>query len=162
MIIGFWQTKEENGYLSNWYKAEFNFDGHHFYNSEQAFMYLKAKLFNDVEMIEKILNTKNPVLCKRFGRAVKQFDSKVFDQYKYQFMVAVLIEKFSQNPELLKLLLNTNDSILVEASPKDKIWGIGIGVDHVDFLNPDKWPGKNLLGKALMEVRDKLKNNTIQ
>ena len=76
-------------------------------------------------------------------------------------MVLVLIEKFSQNPKLLKLLLDTNDSILVEASPKDKIWGIGIGVDHVDFLNSDKWPGENLLGKALMEVRDKLKNNTI-
>ena len=75
-------------------------------------------------------------------------------------MVLVLIEKFSQNPELLKLLLNTNDSILVEASQKDKKWGIGIGVDYVDFLNPDKWPGENLLGKALMEVRDKLKNNT--
>lgn len=77
-------------------------------------------------------------------------------------MVAVLIEKFSQNSELLKLLLNTNDSILVEASPKDKIWGIGIRVDHVDFLNPDKWPGENLFVKALMEVRDKLKNNLIQ
>lgn len=74
-------------------------------------------------------------------------------------MVLVLIEKFSQNSELLKLLLNTNDSILVETSQKDKIWGIE--VDHVDFLNPDKWPGENLLGKALMEVRDKLKNNTI-
>lgn len=157
MIVGFWQTKEKNGYLSNWYRAEFNFDGHHFYNSEQAFMYLKAKLFNDVETIEKILNTKNPVWCKRYGRAVKKFDSEVFDQNKYQFMVEVLIEKFSQNPELLKFLLDTNDSILVEASPKDEIWGIGIGVDHVDFLNPDKWPGKNLLGKALMEVRDKLK-----
>ena len=84
MIVGFWQTKEVNGYLSNWYKAEFNFDGHHFYNSEQAFMYLKAKLFNDVEMIKKILNTKNPASCKKFGRAVKQFDSIVFDKYKYR------------------------------------------------------------------------------
>ena len=157
MIIGFWKPKQEHGYLSNWYSSEFDFDGHHFYNSEQAFMYLKAKLFNDTEIIEKILNNKSPMICKNLGRLIKPFDSNVFDEHKYQFMVDVLVAKFSQNKELLNQLQNTFDAVLVEASPKDKIWGIGIDVNHPDFLNPDKWPGQNLLGQALMEVRNLLK-----
>lgn len=156
-MIGFWKPKQENGYLSNWYTSEFDFDGHHFYNSEQAFMYLKAKLFNDLETLDKILSNKSPMICKNLGRAVKPFDPVIFDEHKYQFMVDVLVAKFSFNQELLSLLLATNDEILVEASGKDKIWGIGLTVEHVDFNNPDKWPGQNLLGKALMEVREMLR-----
>jgi len=158
-LIGFWETNDEFGYMSNWYRAEFDYDGHHFVNSEQAFMYLKAKLFNDTESMQKILENTNPLRCKQLGRNVKPFDSNIFDKHKYQFMVQVVYEKFSQNEYLKVKLLNTKDAILVEASPRDNIWGIGIDVNHQNFNDPNKWPGQNLLGKALMEVREKLNNH---
>ena len=156
-IIGFWKSKDEYGEFCNWYNAKFVYDGKEFKNSEQAFMYLKAKLFNDNDIMEKILLNGNPMICKNLGRAVKQFDSNVFDNHKYKFMVEVLYAKFSQNEQLKTKLINTGDAILVEASPKDKIWGIGMDVNHPDFNEPSKWQGENLLGKALMEVRGKLK-----
>ena len=155
-MIGFWKPKDAFGEFSNWFRSEFEYDGKHFINSEQAFMYLKAKLFNDTDIIEKILKNGNPMICKNLGRCVKPFDPVLFDENKYQFMVDVLLAKFSGNPSLKKLLLDTGDAILVEASPKDKIWGIGMDLNHPDFNDSSKWKGQNLLGKALMEVRAKL------
>lgn len=157
-VIGFWKPKDAYGEFSNWYKAEFDYDGKHFINSEQAFMYLKAKLFNDFEIMEKILKNGNPMICKNLGRCVKSFDPSIFDENKYEFMVDVLLAKFSQNSSLKKMLLDTCDAILVEASPKDKIWGIGMDVNHSNFNDQSKWDGLNLLGKALMEVRNILNN----
>ena len=138
-IIGFWKAKEEYGEFCNWYTAKFIYDGKEFKNSEQAFMYLKAKLFNDTIMMEKILLKSNPMICKNLGRAVKPFDSSIFEEHKYQFMLEVLYAKFYQNENLKIKLLNTGDALLVEASPIDKIWGIGMDVNHPDFNNPLKW-----------------------
>lgn len=156
-IIGWWKPNEPRGYFGNWYPAPFTMDGHNFSNSEQAFMYKKAILFGDSVAAEKILNTTSPMICKRLGRSVKPFDSEIFDKHKFQFMVDVCYEKFSQNPELKKHLLDTGNSLLVEASKLDRIWGIGMTVNDPDFHDPSKWKGQNLLGKALMDVREKLK-----
>lgn len=158
MLIGFWSTSEvPYGAFSNWAKYSFIMDGIKFSSSEQAFMYLKAKLFGDEENMKKILESKSPMIVKRLGRAVKPFDSYVFDKYKFDFMVKVNYEKFTQNENLKKLLLSTGDATIVEASPKDGIWGIKMDVNDPDFNNPEKWRGLNLLGKALMVVRDKIK-----
>ena len=155
-VIGFWKAKDEYGEFCNWYGAKFVYEGIEFKNTEQAFMYLKAKLFNDTKIMEQILKNSNPRICKNLGRAVKPFDSNVFDNHKYQFMVEVLYAKFSQNEHLKEKLINTGDALLVEASPLDKIWGIGMSIEHPDFNDPTKWKGTNLLGKALMEVRAQL------
>lgn len=149
-------TSRKKGYFSNWFRAEFDYDGHYFINFEQAFMYLKAKLFTDIEIMEKILNNGNPMIYKKLGRCVKPFDSDIFDKNKYQFMIDVVYAKFSQNEYLKRILISTKDAILVEASPKDNIWGIGMDINQPGFKDPSRWQGQNLLGKALMAVRQKL------
>lgn len=157
MIIGFWKPKDQFGSFSNWAHAEFYMNGRHFKNSEQAFMYLKAELFGDTAIMEQILANPNPMMDRIYGRKVKAFDAAVFDAKKYQMMVDVCYEKFTQNTELKELLLSTGDAILAEASPKDKIWGVGLRVDDPDFTDPGKWRGTNLLGQALMEVRNRIR-----
>jgi len=158
-MIGFWKIEDKFGEFSNWYHAEFDYSGHHFVNSEQAFMFMKAELFEDKEMMEKILKTNSPSEVKSFGRLVKNFSSIIFDEHKYYFMVTAVYEKFRQNERLKDLLLSTGE-VLVEASPLDKIWGIGLSIQDVDFRNPSKWKGSNLLGKALMEVRKRLREES--
>jgi ribA/ribD-fused uncharacterized protein len=114
----------------------------------------KARLFGDVETEAKIMKTTDPRTIKKLGRAVKNFDEKKWNEHKYKIVLAGNIFKFSQNPELKKWLLDTGNKTIVEASPYDKIWGIGYGAKNA-MDNMDKW-GLNLLGKAVQEVRDLL------
>ena len=152
-MIGFWKIKDAYGQFSNWYPAEFDFEGKHFFNSEQAFMYKKAELFHDEDVMHKILQSKNPMTVKKLGRTVKPFNAEIFDKHKYEFMKSVVYEKFNQNEDLKALLLGTGSEILAEASPLDRIWGIGLSVDDERFCDVASWKGENLLGKVLMEVR---------
>ena len=156
--IYFWKPEDTNGYLSNWYTSPFVKNGITFKNNEHYFMWEKQQLFDNtnVSLEKNILETTNPALIRNLGRLVKNFNQTVWDTKKYDIMKRGLIEKFSQNKELKKALLNTNDAILVEASPYDKIWGIGISEE--DTKNK-KWRGENLLGKALMDVRNILISN---
>ncbi|SUY42887.1 NADAR family protein [Clostridium perfringens] len=85
---------------------------------------------------------------------VKNFNENIWNERKIDIVVKGNIEKFSQNEELKKFLLNTKNKIIVEASPYDSIWGVGLSVNNENITNPNKWSGKNLLGFALMEVRD--------
>ena len=87
---------------------------------------------------------------------MRNFREEIWNQYKFEIVVRGNILKFSQNKELKKFLLSTNDAVLVEASPYDKVWGVGLKRDDVKINNPNKWQGENLLGFALMEVREKL------
>jgi len=144
--------------FSNWYAVEFDYEDNHFYNTEQAFMWEKARQFSDTEMADLILATPNPRENKKLGRKVRNFDADNWALVSFIFMVSVNYAKYSQNPQLKQLLLDTGDKVLVEASPYDKIWGIGLGVDNDDCLDENKWQGMNLLGKALMVVRKQLKN----
>lgn len=143
--------------FSNWYISEFDYKGHHFHNTEQAFMWEKAMHFNDDEMAQLILATPNPRENKALGRKVRGFDVEKWIIISFPIMVAVNIEKYSQNYELKQILLSTDEKILVEASPYDKIWGIGLRQDDDNCLDETKWQGMNLLGKALMQVRKLLK-----
>lgn len=146
------------GELSNWYPCRFRYKGLTFYNSEQAFMWEKAVFFQDMEIAKKILETPEPKENKELGRRVKEFDSERWLIASYPIMVAVNYAKYSQHKYLKKILLETENKILVEASPYDKIWGIGISWQDDACLDENKWKGMNLLGKALMEVRRMLKN----
>ena len=152
-FIYFWKPSDNNGFLGNWYESPFIKNGIHFINNEQYFMWGKQQLFDQTNVLleKNILETSNPSVIKKLGRFVKNFNQTVWDTKKYEIMKIGLIEKFSQNTELKKALLATNDSILVEASPYDTIWGIGLSEEDA---KTNKWRGDNLLGKALMDVRN--------
>ena len=116
----------------------------------------KAKLFKDLVTYEKIINASNPSEAKALGREVAGFDESLWLSNRFDIVVRGNRLKFGQNPELKEYLLNTSDRILVEASPVDKICGVGLATDNPDIENPNLWRGLNLLDFALMEVRDVL------
>ena len=142
--------------FSQWWPCQFKVNDQLYYSAEHWMMHQKAELFGDTEIGNEILNSKSPAKAKQLGRKVKNFDVKLWDEKKYEIVKEGNRYKFSQNEELKTFLLNTKKRVLVEASPVDPIWGIGMANDHRDVEKPEKWRGQNLLGFALMEVRDKL------
>jgi len=140
--------------FSNWGPSKFRYKGQNFENSEQAFMWEKARVFEDYEIANKILLVDNPSLIKKLGRKVKNFDPAVWDRKSYDIMYEVNMSKYLQNPELKKILLSTGDKTIVEASPYDKVWGVGLHWNDDKILDESNWDGLNLLGKVLVEVRD--------
>lgn len=142
--------------LSQWYISNFVVDGITYCCMEQYMMSEKAKLFNDKEMYNKIMNETDQKTIKYYGRLVNGFNSKIWDKHKCDIIIKGNFHKFSQNEELKNYLLSTKDSILVEASPFDTVWGIGMSRHIDDAKDPKKWKGRNLLGFCLMEVRDML------
>ena len=162
-VIPFWKVKnngidEKYGCFCQWYKAPIN-DGYHIYNcAEKYMMYQKALLFEDDEIMQKILIEDNPAKIKDLGRLVKNYDQSVWDTKKYGIVYRGNLLKFTQNKDIQRILLNTDNHILCEASPYDRIWGIGMSADNNNVYNPSNWyrDAQNLLGFALMEVRDKI------
>ncbi|NSL86420.1 NADAR family protein [Chitinophaga sp. Mgbs1] len=145
--------------FSQWWPAAFGENGISYGTAEHWMMAGKARLFNDMPVLEKIIQAKTPAAAKKLGRQVKNFDPAIWDEHKFSIVTAGNILKFSQHPALKEFLLQTGNRILVEASPVDKIWGIGMKADHEHIENPLRWKGQNLLGYALMAARDKLNNN---
>ncbi|KAI6243192.1 NADAR family protein [Aphelenchoides fujianensis] len=143
--------------FSNHFPVDFQYDGHDFHTSEQAFMYAKAKQFGDDDAKEKILAEWDPRACKSLGRAVRNFDEAVWTRVSYDTMLSVLRAKFSQHTALRNFLTNTVDAMIVEAAPRDRIWGIGMGENNPQVADPSKHRGRNLLGKALMEIREEFR-----
>lgn len=141
---------------SNFWPCKFTNGAVDFTTTEQAFMYYKALFMGDNSTALKILNTAHPKDCKQLGREIKFYDNSLWSDIRFGTMVYVNRLKFTQNAAFTKELIETGDRILVEASPYDKIWGIGLGLDNPDIYNQGKWQGQNLLGKALMEVRKSL------
>lgn len=152
----FWR---QASYLSNWHTCYFTIDGITFNCIEQWMMYAKAILFNDTEIAQEILNETDPYVQKMYGREVRNFKKDVWDKEGFDIVVAGLIEKFNQNQELKDMLLATNDLHIVEASPVDFIWGIGMAENHPDIMDKSKWKGQNLLGEALMKTRSIIRGN---
>lgn len=143
--------------FSQWWMAKFEVNGHNFPSAEHFMMAEKARLFNDEEIFSRVLKAKSPAEAKKLGRLVKNFDAKLWDEKKFEIVIEGNFHKFSQHSELKEFLINTKERVLVEASPVDKIWGIGLAADNSNIENPLLWKGENLLGYALMVVRDKLK-----
>jgi len=146
-------------YLSNFYICDFEIDNIKFTSTEQFFHYQKAKMFNDQSSMTKILATKDPKQQKFLGRHVKNYLDSVWADNCYVIMKKGLYSKFNQNLNLKERLLSIPNACFVEASPYDKKWGIGINVQHPNSASPSKWPGANLMGQALTEVRDMLKKD---
>ena len=148
-----------DNFLSNWFptnfKLTFNNIDYEFENVEQAMMASKAMLFQDLDSFKKILNTPNPKSVKALGRKVKNFQPELWDKYKKYIVKQAVLNKFRYNLNIKNELLNTNNKYLAEDSPYDKIWGIG--TKSIKHKENRTWPGKNLLGEILMEVREELK-----
>lgn len=142
--------------LSQWWMSDFTIDGVTYSCAEQYMMAEKARLFKDEEMYRSIMSSAHPKSMKAYGRAVKNFDEAVWQMHCKHIVRTANKAKFSQKEALLTYLLKTKGRILVEASPRDRIWGIGMGKSNPEVENPMKWRGKNLLGFALTEVRDEL------
>lgn len=158
--IFFWghtnQGDEEVGkfIFSQWWPSAFTVDGVEYRTAEHWMMAQKAVLFGDKDILPEILSANTPAEAKKLGRKVKNFDEKLWNNHKYELVKIGNQHKFQQYPDLKEYLLRTNNRVLVEASPVDSIWGIGLAQDTKNIENPHTWKGENLLGFALMEVRD--------
>lgn len=144
--------------LSQWWPSPFTVDGVTYASAEHWMMAGKARLFGDAEAAERAVAAKSPAEAKKVGRLVRDFDGAVWERERYRLVVAGSVHKFGQNPELGGFLLGTGDRVLVEASPMDRIWGIGLAADDPRAEDPATWRGLNLLGFALMEARAALRD----
>jgi len=142
--------------FSQWYRCSFTVGEHTFRCAEQFMMHGKAVLFDDAEVAAQILAAEHPRQHKALGRKVKRFDDQVWKRERETIVMAASRAKFTQNAELRELLLATQGTTLVEASPYDKIWGIGLAATDPRAQDPKQWRGQNLLGKVLTVLRDEL------
>lgn len=156
----FWGHKGNKGFYSQWYMdAPFKVDGIIYKTAEHWMMAQKAKLFNDDINFNAAVAVNHPGDTKNIGRAVRGFDNDVWNQHKFDIVVRGNLHKFSQHPHLLQKLLATGDKVLVEASPFDRIYGVGLAERDPRITDPRNWKGENLLGFILMEVREKLRGS---
>lgn len=161
-MLPFWGHKPERdgsvgqGCLSQWWPAPFTVDGVRYATAEHWMMAGKARLFNDLDGLAAVLAAASPGAAKAAGRKVRGFDERRWQEARYDIVVVGNHAKFSQHPVLADVLRRTGRKVLVEASPYDRIWGIGLAPTHDDVARPTRWRGLNLLGFALMEVRDRL------
>ncbi|WP_410872306.1 NADAR family protein [Nocardia sp. A7] len=142
--------------LSQWWPAAFRVDGVEFASAEHYMMWRKALLFGDAVTAAKVLEVGHPSQAKKLGRQIRDFDENVWVGARFGIVVAGSVAKFGQDDALRKYLVGTGSRVLVEASPVDRIWGIGMAADDPDATDPVRWKGLNLLGFALMRARDEL------
>lgn len=145
------------GWPSQWHPCRFTVDGHGYVCAEQYMMAEKARLFGDEEILDQILATESPQAHKALGRKVRGFVEARWKAACRDVVFRGNLAKFSQDEELRALLLATGDKTLVEASPTDRIWGIGLAAKDPRALEPGRWRGTNWLGEALMKVRQALR-----
>ena len=162
-FVFFWKpcrgTELDKGCFSQWYMSDFIIDGQTYCCAEQYMMAKKAELFNDNEILKEILKEHSPKRIRDLGRQVKNFDAKTWGEHKTDYVREANIAKFTQKEELREFICATEGKILVEASPFDRIWGIGMSENNKNSVDPSLWRGSNLLGFALMEVRDQILNH---
>lgn len=142
--------------LSQWFPRSFTIDGVRYATAEHYMMAEKARCFDDAERLALILTAETPADAKKHGRAVRNFDAASWERVRFDAVVRGNVAKFTQNQDLGDFLRGTGTRVLVEASPRDRIWGIGMGASNPDARHPARWRGRNLLGFALMETRAQL------
>ena len=164
--VFFWgHKKSPNGEItkscfSQWWMSDFIIDDVRYPSCEHFMMAEKARLFEDTETRERILNAKSPAEAKKLGRLVKGFSEERWLEKRFEIVVSGSLAKFSQNDALKEFLLSTGNKVLVESSPVDSIWGIGLDQHHENAAKPRLWKGLNLLGFALMEARKRILDNS--
>ena len=160
-FVFFWKPgdieREPECCFGQWQYSEFTEDEQSYTCTEQYMMASKARVFSDEETEEAIMEASDPKQMKALGRKVRNFDAETWDRVKYSIVLAGNYYKFTQNQKMMDILLATGDKVLVEASPLDTIWGIGYSKSNPAASDAASWRGLNLLGFALMEVRDEIK-----
>ncbi|MGN0140836.1 MAG: NADAR family protein [Roseburia sp.] len=154
-IICFHNPDEEFGWLSNWYLSDFEADGIRFSSMEQYMMYEKAITFGDFEVAEKVLEIQNVAAIKQYGRQVAHYNDVIWNGIRQLVVYKGLLAKFTQNEELWEKLKKTGSAILAECAVRDRIWGIGLSMHDAACFDMSQWKGQNLLGFALMQVRER-------
>lgn len=158
----FWGHRPEadgsvgKGCLSQWWPCSFTIDGVTYRSAEHWMMAGKARLFGDEDALAGILASRTPAQAKNIGRLVRGFEEDRWAETCFDLVVAGNVAKFGQDPSLRRYLLGTSARVLVEASPVDRIWGIGLAADDPRATDPRQWRGTNLLGFALMRARTRL------
>lgn len=142
--------------LSQWWLSPFTVDGVAYGTAEHWMMAAKARLFSDAEAEAAVLSARTPAEAKNAGRLVRGFDEAIWERERFGIVVEGSVRKFASTPALSAYLLGTGTRVLVEASPMDRIWGIGLAADDERARDPEQWRGPNLLGFALMEARTRL------
>ena len=143
--------------LSQWLPSPFTVDGVEYATAEHYMMWRKAELFGDGAVAAQILAAAHPKQAKDLGRGVRNFDQATWEAQRFAIVTEVSVAKFSQHADMRSFLLGTGGRVLVEASPLDRVWGIGLAAGDDDAAHPERWRGLNLLGFALMEARDRLR-----
>lgn len=157
-FLFFWGHTNKTGVinktcLSQRWPCRFSVDDVTYSSTEQYLMAGKARLFKDTEMLEKILETDDPSVCKALGLAVKTFNQAVWEANRWDIAYKGNLAKFLQNEQLREFLMSTGSSQIVEASPYDRVWGIGMLESDPRATSPSQWLGDNLLGEVLTSVR---------
>ena len=155
-VICFNDPIGETDFLSNWYVSNFTVAGYSYFAMEQYIAHQKALAFGDLEIAEKVMGSGDFEEMKALGRQVRGYDNTVWNGIRQIVVYEGLLAKFGQNPELKQKLLTTGDALLAEAEEYDPIWGIGLSMEDENNRNINAWNGQNLLGFALMQVRQKL------
>ncbi|MEU9701796.1 NADAR family protein [Streptomyces sp. NPDC047981] len=143
--------------LSQWWPSPFEVDGVRYATAEHWMMAAKARLFGDAEAERAALSSRTPAEAKKAGRLVRGFDDSVWERERFGIVVEGSVHKFGSDEALRAFLLGTGGRVLVEASPLDRVWGIGLAADDPRASDPERWRGLNLLGFALMEARERLR-----
>lgn len=141
------------GVFSQWHYSPFVIDGVEYNCAEQYMMAQKARLFQDASMLKAIMGTDDPSKQKAFGKKVKKFKKPVWEAVARDVVMRGSLAKFTSSSDLLERLLETDGTTLVEASPTDVIWGIGLGEYDPDAKDREKWQGSNWLGQVLTDLR---------
>ncbi|NKE62304.1 NADAR family protein [Lentzea sp. PSKA42] len=161
-FLFFWGHQPEHdgsigkGCLSQWWPCSFVVDGQRFASAEHYMMWRKALLFGDDSVATRVLAASSPAEAKALGREASGFVDDVWVSSRLEIVVEGNLAKFGQDPALRSYLLSTGSRVLVEASPQDRVWGIGLVASDPRASDPSSWLGLNLLGEALMEVRSRL------
>ena len=153
--------RNTNAVHSQFYPVEFQIEGVRYRWAERWMMAAKARLFGDWEALAAILRANEPLACKKIGRTVRNYDDGQWSAARFDLVVAGNIAKLGQNQPLREHLLGSDDAILVEAAPRDQIWGIGFARENPAVQNPLRWRGRNLLGFALVKARGVLRGELV-
>ncbi|MET8982875.1 NADAR family protein [Streptomyces sp. NPDC004539] len=145
------------GCLSQWWESPFTVAGVDYATAEHWMMAEKARLFGDAEAEARVLAAGHPSVAKKAGRLVRGFDDAVWARERFRIVVEGSVHKFRSDPALREFLVGTGKRVLVEASPVDSVWGIGLGARDAGADDPERWKGLNLLGFALMEARERVR-----
>ncbi|MFJ8932543.1 NADAR family protein [Streptomyces sp. NPDC102340] len=143
--------------LSQWWPSPFTVAGVEYATAEHWMMAQKARLFGDAEAERRAIAAGHPAEAKKAGRLVRGFDGEVWERERFGVVVEGSVHKFAADPALREFLVNTGERVLVEASPMDRVWGIGMAADEAGAADPEAWRGLNLLGFALMAARKRLR-----